>query len=152
MNEPIRANLSPIADHLFTVGLESVRLIGSRCRQCTVMTFPVQASCPRCGQPETERAEYDPVGTLWTFTTQEFPPKSPPYAAGLAEDFRPYAVGYVEFSGQGVVEGRIECDDPAALRIGMPMETILRPFGGSESAEAQWIYCFRPLQSAEAAT
>lgn len=137
----------PIADHLFTGGPDTVHLIGSRCRQCAVMTFPMQSACPRCGGADMAEAQYDRIGTLWTFTTQEFAPKSPPYAFTPADDFTPYAVGYVEFAGQGVVEGRIDCDDPSALRIGMPMETGLCEFGDATAGKSWWTYCFRPIDA-----
>ncbi|MGV0768715.1 OB-fold domain-containing protein [Mycobacterium syngnathidarum] len=99
-----------------------------------------------------DTAEYQQTGTLWTFTTQEFPPKSPPYAFTPSEDFAPYAVGYVEFAGQGLVEGRIECTDLSVLRIGMPMQTRLFAFdrnhGSGTPADPEktwWTYCFTPI-------
>jgi uncharacterized OB-fold protein len=121
---------------LFT-GADTPQLIGSRCRDCGVMTFPSQADCPRCMGEQMEEALFDRQGTLWTFTTQEFEPKSPPYAAG--HTFEPYAVGYVEFARQARVEGRLTEADPAKLRIGMEMETVLIPFGDSVT------FAFRPV-------
>ena len=35
-------------------------------------------------------------GRLWAWTTQDFPPPSPPYAGPTGEDFVPFGVGYVE--------------------------------------------------------
>jgi len=61
-------------------------------------------------------------GTLWTWTTQGFEPKSPPYVAD--GEFVPFAVGYVEFPGCLRVEGRLTESDPARLRIGMPMRVV----------------------------
>ena len=48
------------------------------------------------------------------------PAQVAPYAG--AEEFEPYAVGYVELGGESPVEGRLTEADPARLRIGMPME------------------------------
>jgi uncharacterized OB-fold protein len=121
---------------LFTTG-DAPQLIGSRCDDCGVMTFPTQADCPRCmGETMTETL-FHRRGTLWTFTTQEFPPKSPPYADVA---FEPYAVGYVEFEDQARVEGRLTEPDPAKLQIGMEMETVLIPFGDGVT------YAFKPIQ------
>ncbi|WP_372349846.1 OB-fold domain-containing protein [Streptomyces sp. KL116D] len=40
-------------------------------------------------------------GTLWTFTTQNFRPPSPPYdGSDTADTFRPYALGYIELPGE----------------------------------------------------
>ena len=121
---------------LFTEG-DAPQLVGSRCADCGVMTFPAQADCPRCMSERMERALFDRRGALWTFTTQEFPPKSPPFAAGA--EFAPYAVGYVEFAGQARVEGRLTESDPANLRIGMEMETVVVPFGDGVT------FAFRPV-------
>lgn len=145
MSGPLTAPPAPIGDHLFTGGPDRPRLIGSRCPHCSVMTFPVQSSCPRCGRRDVQDTEYAETGTLWTFTTQNFPPKSPPYAYPPTPEFTPYAVGYVEFAGQGLVEGRIQCADPAALRIGMPMRTAICAFGGTATEPSRWIHCFRPI-------
>jgi uncharacterized OB-fold protein len=85
-----------------------------------------------------EEALFDRRGSLWTWTTQGFPPKSPPFKAGI--DYEPYAVGYVEFAGQARVEGRLTESDPDKLRIGMEMETVLIPFGDGVT------FAFRPAE------
>jgi uncharacterized OB-fold protein len=131
----------PVASGLFTEG-DAPQLIGSRCTNCGVMTFPRQTDCPRCTGDAMEDALFDRRGTLWTFTTQEFIPKSPPYAIVETEEtFVPYGVGYVEFEGQARVEGRLTEADPSKLRIGMTMETVLIPFG-----DGQVTYAFRPVE------
>jgi len=74
---------------------------------------------------------------------QRVRPKSPPDAGAEDEaSFKAYALGYVELPGQVIVEGRIETDDFAALRVGMPMRLKLTPFrkaGGDVLA-----YAFEP--------
>ena len=130
----------PIDPTLFTWPGEEPRLIGTRCRDCGVMTFPAQRDCPRCAGEGMEEALFERRGTLWTFTTQEFVPKSPPYARQeTPETFERYAVGYVEFPGQARVQGRIDVDDPSALRIGMEMETVVVPLYDDVVT-----YAFRP--------
>ena len=132
---------TPVAPGLFTAGDEP-QLIGSRCRDCSVMTFPRQSDCPRCTGDGMEEALFDRRGTLWTFTVQNFIPKSPPYIrVETTETFVPYGVGYVEFEGQARVEGRLTENDPAKLRIGMTMETVLIPFG-----DGLVTYAFRPVE------
>jgi uncharacterized OB-fold protein len=77
-------------------------------------------------------------GTLWTWTTQGFEPKAPPYVPDGGE-FEPFGVGYVEFPGFLRVEGRLTEADPTRLRIGMPMEVVAleRPSGTT--------YAFAPV-------
>lgn len=110
------------------------------------MTFPVQRGCPRCTSEDMEETPFERRGTLWTFTTQGFPPKSPPYAIEVTpETFEPYAVGYVEFPGQAKVEGRLLESDPAKLRIGMEMETVVVPFMTDDDGNEVMTYAFRPV-------
>ena len=132
----------PVAPGLFTWPSDEPQLIGSRCPHCGVMTFPAQRGCPSGTRDGMEEALFERRGTLWTFTTQEFVPKSPPYIrAETEETFVPYAVGYVEFEGQARVEGRLDTDDFHALRIGMEMETVVVPL-----VDGVVTYAFRPVR------
>lgn len=132
---------TPIAEGLFTAG-ERPRLIGGRRKDTGRIVFPIPAGA--------EAALYEPVelaeeGKLWSFTVQRFRPKSPPYA-GADDDrsFRPFALGYVELPGQVIVESRIETDDIAALKVGMPMRLVLTPFHRAGAAEPVVTYAFKP--------
>ena len=139
----------PIAPGLFTWPSDEPRLLGSRCGACGVMTFPQQADCPRCASDAMAEAPFDRRGTLWTFTTQEFVPKSPPYArVESPETFQPYAVGYVEFAGQAKVEGRIDVADLSTLRIGMEMEVVVVPLLQRDDGTEVVTYAFRPVEEA----
>jgi uncharacterized OB-fold protein len=104
-------------------------LIGSQCRRCGVVAFPRQESCAACTSGDVEERRLGRRGTLWTWTVQCFPPKSPPYAAP-AEEFEPYGVGYVELPGEVRVEALLTEADPGRLRIGMPMKLVLVPAPG----------------------
>ncbi len=123
----------PVADGLIAGSAEEPRLIGSECRRCGTVTFPRQASCPRCTSEDVAERLLARQGTLWTWTIQCFPPKSPPYG-GDKDSFEPYGVGYVELPGEVRVEALLTVDDPQALRIGMPMELTLIPAPGASGA------------------
>lgn len=131
----------PVADGLIAGTAQEPRLIGSECRRCGTVTFPRQGSCPRCTSQDVAERLLARQGTLWTWTIQCFPPKSPPYA-GDPESFEPYGVGYVELPGEVRVETLLTVDDPQELRIGMPMELTLIPAPGSSDAMT---YAFRPV-------
>ena len=107
----------------------AARLVAGVCRACEAPTFPPRERCPACGSSEVDETLLPERGTLWTWTTQGFEPKSPPYVpAGGA--FVPFAVGYVEFDGFLRVEGRLTESDPERLRIGMPMRVVAVDHGG----------------------
>ena len=118
-------------------------LIGSQCRRCGVVAFPRQSSCAACTSSDVTERRLARRGTLWTWTIQCFPPKSPPYA-GDPEEFEPYGVGYVELEGELRVEARLTEADPERLRIGMPMELVLIPAPGPNGAMT---FAFRPLEA-----
>jgi uncharacterized OB-fold protein len=121
---------------------ETPLLIGSECRQCGVVAFPRQGSCAACTSSDVAERRLARRGTLWTWTVQCFPPKSPPYA-GDPDAFEPYGVGYVELPGEVRVEARLTEADPERLRIGMSMELVLIPAPGGDGAVT---YAFTPVE------
>ena len=137
----------PIAEGLFTELDGKARLIGSECSQCGVVTFPSQPSCPRCTSLAVSPRLLGARGTLWSWTIQCFPPKSPPYAVDDSDAFEPYGVGYVELPGEVRVEARLTVADPTLLQIGMAMELTLIPAPG-RLQEGVLTYAFAPSQEA----
>jgi len=136
-----------IAEGLFTWPAADPCLIGSKCRQCGEVKFPQQSSCSKCCSEEVEQLPLARRGTLWTWTIQAFPPKSPPYAGvNTADEFVPFGVGYVELPGQVCVESRLTVNDPAVLRIGMAMELVIEPFCIDKQGNEVVSFAFRPLE------
>jgi len=84
-------------------------------------------------------------GRLWAWTTQAFPPPSPPYAGPTGRDFVPFGVGYVELPGEVKVETRLTASDPEQLSIGMEMEVILIPFRTDDDGNDVVTFAFRPV-------
>lgn len=141
----------PIAEGLFTWPAAAPRLIGGQCCQCSAVSFPLKSSCPRCCGQEVAPLELERRGTLWTWTVQEFAPKSPPYASGEAPgQFAPFGIGYVELPGQVRVEARLTVSDPQQLRIGMPMELAIVPLRREANGDEIMTFAFRPLDEAPA--
>ena len=137
-------SVTPITEGLFRVADGLVRLIGSQCARCGTVAFPRQASCPKCTSAEVSERLLARRGTLWSWTIQYFPPKSPPYAVADPGAFEPYGVGYVELPGEVRVEARLTEADPGRLRIGLPMELTLVPAPGG-GTRGVVTYAFRPV-------
>lgn len=133
----------PVAEGIFTWPSDDPQLIGSRCAGCGIVTFPAQDSCPRCAGADMAEHRLPRRGRLWAWTTQEFPPPSPPYAGPTGDDFVPYAVGYVELGDELRVETRLTEMD--GLRIGMEMELALVPFRTDEAGNEVFTFAFRPV-------
>jgi uncharacterized OB-fold protein len=125
----------PVAEGLWTDEPQP-RLIGGRHLLTGEIVFPM---------PEGDAAQHHaPValsrtGTLWSWTSQDFRPKSPPYAG--PEAFVPFLLGYVELPGEVIVETRIEGAALSDLKLGMPMELVLTEF-----APGRTTFAFRPIR------
>ena len=135
----------PVAEGIFTWPADEPQLIGSRCADCGIITFPTQDSCPRCASTDMDSHLLPRRGWLWAWTTQEFPPPSPPYTGPTADAFAPFGVGYVELDGDVKVETRITEADPEALDIGMEMELVLLPFRTDDDGNEVVTFAFRPV-------
>ncbi|MBP2328051.1 putative OB-fold protein [Kibdelosporangium banguiense] len=131
-----------IADGLFTSVSGRPRLLGARCAVCAAVTFPAQDRCQRCGADSMDVLHLAERGRLWTWTTQTYRPKSPPYIG--ADPFVPFALGYVELPDGVLVETRLVVGEHEQPRIGAEMELCLVPFqvdGGEVMT-----FAFRPVQ------
>jgi uncharacterized OB-fold protein len=140
--------LRAVADGLFVEAGDEVRLVGSECESCGVVTFPVQTSCPRCTSLHVSERLLARTGTLWSWTIQCFPPKSPPFAGTDPDVFEPYGVGYIELPDEVRVEALLTIADPRSLRIGMPMELTLIAAPGPDR-EDMVTYAFAPAEHRE---
>jgi uncharacterized OB-fold protein len=135
----------PVAEGIFTFPSDAPQLIGSRCTACAIVTFPAQDSCPRCASTEMVEHLLARRGQLWAWTTQDFPPPSPPYSGPTGKDFVPFGVGYVELPGEVKVETRLTESDPTALTLGMEMELTLVPFRTDDDVNEVVTFAFRPV-------
>lgn len=128
----------PIAPDVFTTG-SPTRLIAGRHRASGRMVFPLPQD------PESyERVELPSRGSLWSYTVQRFPPKSPPYRG--EEPFQPFALGYVELPGALIVESRLTEIDFTDLRLGLPVELTTTVLRHDEDGTAVHTYAFRPAR------
>jgi uncharacterized OB-fold protein len=135
----------PVAEGIFTWPSDDPQLIGSRCEDCGIVTFPAQDSCPRCASTSMAEQLLERRGRLWAWTTQHFPPPSPPYAGPAGKAFVPYGVGYVELAGALKVESRLTEADPEHLRQGMEMELVLVPLATDDEGNEIMTFAFRPV-------
>lgn len=131
--------LTPIAEDLWTNEAEP-RLIGGKLPSGTIV-FPMPAGDAAEGVDPYPLARR---GTLWSFTRQDFRPKSPYEGPGETPlDFVPYLLGYVELPGEVIVESLIVDAKLEDLSIGMPMKLAIVPFNSQHTT-----FAFRPERGA----
>jgi len=135
----------PVAEGIFTWPSDEPQLIGSSCTACGIVTFPAQGSCPRCACTEMAEHLLPRRGRLWAWTTQSFPPPSPPYSGPTGDAFVPFGVGYVELVDEVKVETRLTVADPEALTLGMEMELVLVPFRTDDDGNEVVTFAFQPV-------
>ncbi|OBI19843.1 Zn-ribbon domain-containing OB-fold protein [Mycobacterium sp. E2497] len=136
-----------IADNLFRVDGDRAVLQGSRRRSTGVVKFPAERPELFDANPDVQ-ADIEPIelpteGTLFTFTTQEFPPPLPYKGHRSPEAFRPYVVGFIQLGERVLVESLIIGADASKLRIGQQMVSSTTTVE-TEAGELLLTYAFRP--------
>lgn len=132
-----------VAPDLFGLRGRRAFLLAGRDCETGRLVFPM----PEGG----ERQSFEPIelprnGKLWTWTIQRFCPKPPYDGDAIGESFKAFAVGYVEFSGLIIVQGRLHLDDLSELQIGMTMKTIAYPYRTRKDGTVVLTYAFEPVR------
>jgi uncharacterized OB-fold protein len=135
----------PVAEGIFTWPSDEPQLIGSQCGACGIVTFPSQDSCPRCASTDMAEHLLPRRGRLWAWTTQDFPPPSPPYNGPTGKAFVPFGVGYVALTDEVKVETRLTEANPDRLMQGMDMELVLVPFRTDDDGNEVVTFAFQPV-------
>ena len=110
-----------IAEGLFRVEDGRAVLFGSRRRSTGVVKFPAERPELFDGDDDIEPIELSTAGTLYTYTTQEFPPPLPYRGVRDPAEFKPYVVGFVQLDEGVVVESLIVNVTAGDLRIGQAL-------------------------------
>ncbi len=132
---------APVIEGLFSEVGGGMRLHGSRCATCGTPYFPKTERCrhPDCDDSRIEDASFGPLGTLWSYSVQNYPPPSP---ARYDDPYRPYALGVVDLDDGLRVVGRVaEGSEP---RVGAPVELVEAPLCQQEDrVVTTWMFRMR---------
>lgn len=135
----------PIAEGMLALEPGPPRMLASHCPRCEARAYPVQSGCARCGSVDLETITLSPAGTIWTWTSQEFRPISPPYAG--PEAFTPYYVGFVEVAEGLCVEARLTGFGDRPPRIGEQVTLVAIPLRTDDAGNEIVIPAFTPNDS-----
>ena len=126
-------DLTPVAENIWIIDGDTPKLLGGKNDSGSVV-FPI---------PDTEAGKamqaikLSTTGKLWSFTRQDFRPKSP-YDG--PEEFTPFLLGYVELAEVIVETHLVDCT-LEQLKLGMEMELVIIQFDHARST-----YAFKPAK------
>lgn len=136
--------MKSISDNVLSLDGGELTLFGGRCKTTGKTVFPVPSGPDAAGY---ERIALKSEGTLWAYTVQRFPPKSPPFiGANTPETFIPFAVGYVELEGQVIVESHLKIDAFERLKVGQKMKLTTRQLAEGRDGDVIHTYAFEPAE------
>lgn len=136
-----------ITEGLFRVDGERAVLLASRRRSTGVVKFPAERPELFDGDPDIqqdiEAIELSTEGTLYTYTTQEFPPPLPYKGIRDPKVFQPYVVGFVELAEGVLVESLIVDVTADELEIGQSLVSTTTTLE-TEDGRSLMTYAFKP--------
>ena len=138
----------PAVDGWFTLDRDDPHLLGTRCASCSTTFFPAErlyCRNPRCDGDTLEDVQLSRRGTVWSMTTNHYPPP-PPYVA--PDPFVPYTVAAVELDDEKIVVlGQLETGvDPTTVKVGDPVELVLGTLFEDDERE-HLVWRWRPIGS-----
>jgi uncharacterized OB-fold protein len=136
-----------ITEGLFRVDGDRAVLFASRRRSSGVVKFPAERPELFDGAPEIqddiEAIELSTEGTLYTYTTQQFPPPLPYKGIRDPKVFTPYVVGFVELAEGVLVESLIVGATADQLTIGQRLVSTTTTLE-TEDGRSLTTFAFRP--------
>ena len=136
-----------ITEGLFRVDGDRAVLFGSRRRSSGAVKFPAERPELFDGdsaiQDDIEPIELSTEGTLYTYTTQQFPPPLPYKGIRDPKVFQPYVVGFVELAEGVLVETLIVGATADQLTIGQRLVSTTSTLE-TEDGRSLVTFGFRP--------
>ncbi|BBZ27349.1 hypothetical protein MMAD_16440 [Mycolicibacterium madagascariense] len=136
-----------IAEGLFRIDDDRAVLQASRRRSSGVVKFPAERPELFDGDPQVqediEAVELSTEGTLFTYTTQQFPPPLPYKGIRDPKVFTPYVVGFVELPEGVLVESLIVDTTADELAIGQRLVSTTTTLE-TEDGRSLTTFAFRP--------
>ena len=118
--------LSPA--HVIRLSLFREKLIGQECVRCKNIQFPPRAVCAKCGSKELRKKELPKYGKVVSYTLIYYPPEG-------YDLVKPKIIAIVELSNGVKVFTELTDVKPSEVKIGMPVEAVLRLIKKGESNE-----------------
>lgn len=139
----------PLMDKLWAEPLspdEKPQLLGSRCKYCSEIYFPVRKRdwCIHCQKQGLEEIRLGPKGKIASFTVVMQQPGGGYYKGPV-----PYAYGIVELPEGVKVKSLFETDDFEDLKVGGEVELTIGKLHENEEGQEVETFKFKPVQKRE---
>ena len=116
----------PIPDEdsqIFWEGCHRQRLLIQQCDNCKAFRFPPSPLCPHCLSPLGTWQDDPGRGEVLTFCVYHSEMAGPAWRTAL-----PYTVTVIRLWYSGIkILSNLVCDDPALVRIGLPVQVVFEP-------------------------
>lgn len=123
--------------------LPSVRLAGTRCRDCGEVSFGTYASCSACASEQVEPIALGQEGTLWTYTIVYHCP--PGQYRGPKDPFVPFGEGLIELPEGVRVLSVLDCEIDE-IKIGMKVRFVPYPLYLDEDGNEVIAWKFKAME------
>jgi uncharacterized OB-fold protein len=121
-------------------------LLVSQCNACGQYHFPITKNCLCCQSTHISERALSTIGRLWSWTSQNYLPKTPPFAdMSLIKQFTPFLLGYVEFSEGIRIIGRLTNITQDQLMIDMKMKIVPFEYVHNDTGECIQAFSFEPI-------
>jgi len=94
-------------------------LEATKCKKCNAIHYPPRIVCDKCGSRELEKFKLDGTGVLESYTITYNVPEG-------FRDHSPLIFGIVKVNSNVRVLAQITDVEPSELKVGMPLEPVLR--------------------------
>jgi len=122
---------------------ENVRLLGTKCHNCSAVLLGSRQNCEACTSPNVEVIPLSRKGKIWSFTIMRYPP---PWVFAMPNPHQPpLPVAWVQLQEGVQIISHIDCV-PEELHIDLSVELVIEKGWENEEGEDILMYRFRPVQ------
>ncbi len=119
-----------------------IRLSGTKCQDCGLVTYPPKAACPKCGSRNLIEIELPHEGEVLTYTVLNVPIKG-------FEQYAPLIIAIIKL-GEAKVLAQLTDVKPEEVRVGMRVRATIRRTAPTLDGVVPYVVKFKPVRGEEA--
>ncbi len=115
-----------------------IRLSGTKCNNCGLVTYPPKAACPRCGSRDLVEIQLPREGEVLTYTVLNIPIKG-------FERHAPLMIAIIKL-GDAKVLAQLTDVRPEDVHIGMKVKATIRRTAPTLDGVVPYVVKFKPVR------